>query len=67
MKEVGIVKWFNPEKGFGFISREGKKDIFAHFQDIQMKGYKVLNEGEKVSFEVEDTPKGECARKIEKL
>lgn len=67
MKEVGIVKWFNPDKGFGFIQRENGTDIFVHFQDIQMDGYKTLNEGEKVSFAVEETAKGDCARQVERI
>lgn len=62
--EKGIVKWFNPEKGFGFIEREGKKDIFVHFQDIDMDGFKTLEEGKKVEFEVEDSAKGEIARHV---
>ena len=62
--EKGIVKWFNSSKGFGFIERPGKGDVFVHFQDIQMDGYKELNEGEDVEFEVEETPKGEIARNV---
>ena len=64
MREIGIVKWFSAEKGFGFIERSNGSDIFVHFQDIQMDGYRTLVEGEKVSFEVEDTAKGTCARKV---
>jgi CspA family cold shock protein len=59
--EVGKVKWFNAEKGFGFIEREGKNDIFVHFQNIVGKGFRTLNEGENVTFEVEQTEKGENA------
>jgi len=66
MKEIGKVKWFNPEKGFGFIQRENKEDVFVHFQDIIMPGYKTLAEGEEVAFDVEDTPKGSCARNVER-
>lgn len=62
--EKGIVKWFNPEKGFGFIERENKRDIFVHFQDIDMDGFKTLEEGKKVEFEVEDSAKGEIARHV---
>lgn len=62
--EKGIVKWFNSGKGFGFIEREGKKDIFVHFQDIDMDGFKTLEEGKKVEFEVEDSAKGEIARHV---
>lgn len=67
MKEVGKVKWFNAEKGFGFIEREGKKDIFVHFGDIEMEGYKTLNEGELVEFTVEQSSKGEIARHIKRI
>lgn len=63
--EKGRVKWFNAEKGFGFIEREGKKDVFVHFQDIDMDGYKTLEEGELVSFYVEATDKGEIARDVQ--
>ena len=63
--EKGIVKWFNAEKGFGFIGREGKKDIFVHFQDIKMEGFKTLEEGENVEFNVEESGKGEIARNVQ--
>lgn len=63
--EKGRVKWFNAEKGFGFIEREGKKDVFVHFQDIDMDGYKTLEEGELVSFYTEATDKGEIARNVQ--
>ena len=62
--EKGIVKWFDSTKGFGFIGREGKKDVFVHFQDIKMDGYKELNEGEKVEFDVDESAKGEIARNV---
>ena len=48
----GTVKWFNPDKGYGFISREDGDDLFVHFSEIQMDGFKTLDEGDKVSFEV---------------
>ena len=48
----GTVKWFNPEKGYGFISQEGGEDLFVHWSEIQMDGYKTLDEGAKVEFEV---------------
>ncbi len=48
----GTVKWFNPEKGYGFISQEDGEDLFVHFSEIQMDGYKTLEEGQLVSFEV---------------
>ena len=48
----GTVKWFNPDKGYGFISREDGDDLFVHFSEIQMDGFKTLDEGQKVTFEV---------------
>ena len=48
----GTVKWFNPEKGYGFISQAGGEDLFVHFSEIQMDGFKTLDEGQAVSFEV---------------
>ena len=54
----GTVKWFNPEKGYGFISNDnGGDDVFVHFSAIQMEGYRKLKEGQKVSFEIETDPK----------
>ncbi len=50
----GKVKWFNPEKGYGFISMEGSEDLFVHFSEIVMDGYKTLNENAEVEFEVVD-------------
>ncbi|MDP2183457.1 MAG: cold-shock protein [Actinomycetota bacterium] len=47
----GTVKWFNPDKGYGFIEREGGDDLFVHFSEIQVEGFKTLNEGQAVSFE----------------
>jgi len=49
---VGTVKWFNPDKGYGFIAREDGEDLFVHFSEIQMEGFKTLTEGEEVQFEV---------------
>lgn len=55
---TGTVKWFNAEKGFGFISDDsGGEDAFVHFSDIVAQGYKTLNEGQRVSFEMETDPK----------
>lgn len=55
----GIVKWFNNKKGYGFVRQEGiDEDIFVHFSSITMKGYKTLREGEKVSYELKNTPDG---------
>jgi CspA family cold shock protein len=62
--EKGTVKWFNAAKGFGFISREGGEDVFVHFNAISASGYKSLNEGDKVEFEVEKGPKGLAASKV---
>jgi len=62
----GTVKWFNAEKGFGFITTEDGKDLFVHFSKINKAGYKSLNEGgERVSFEVEDGPKGQQATNVQ--
>ena len=55
---TGTVKWFNSEKGFGFISQEGGPDVFVHFSAIQMNGYRALEEGQAVEFEVQEGPKG---------
>ncbi len=63
----GTVKWFNSAKGFGFIAREGGKDVFVHFSAINMEGYKTLNEGDKVEFTIEDSPKGPQAANVVKL
>ncbi|MDH3900786.1 MAG: cold-shock protein [Gammaproteobacteria bacterium] len=62
---VGIVKWFSNSKGYGFISPdEGGEDVFAHFSAIEMEGYKTLNEGQKVEFDITDGPKGLQASNI---
>ena len=63
----GIVKFFNAEKGFGFISREGADDVFVHFSNIEGTGYKTLNEGDKVEFEVAPGKKGEEAQKVRRI
>ncbi len=61
----GVVKWFNDAKGFGFITPdEGGEDLFAHFSAIEMKGFKSLKEGQKVTFEVVTGPKGKQAAHI---
>jgi CspA family cold shock protein len=61
---TGTVKWFNGEKGFGFIEREGGKDVFVHFSAIQGDGYRNLQEGQKVEFNVEQGPKGPQASNV---
>jgi CspA family cold shock protein len=58
MREQGTVKWFNAAKGFGFIQRQSGEDVFVHFSAIQGDGYKSLNEGQAVEFEVTNGPKG---------
>ena len=63
----GTIKWFNSSKGFGFIAREGGKDVFVHFSAISMEGYKTLAEGDKVEFSVEDSPKGPQAIQVVKV
>jgi CspA family cold shock protein len=60
----GTVKWFNSEKGFGFITGEDEKDVFAHFSQINTEGYKSLQEGQKVSYDVVKGPKGPQAENI---
>ncbi|MBV6400484.1 MAG: Cold shock-like protein CspLA [Anaerolineales bacterium] len=61
---IGTVKWFNGTKGFGFIEREGGKDVFVHFSAIQGDGFKNLAEGQKVEFTVEQGPKGPQASNV---
>ncbi len=58
MREKGTVKWFNAAKGFGFIQRENGEDVFVHFSAIQTQGYRTLDEGSNVEFEVLNGPKG---------
>jgi cold shock protein len=65
--EQGVVKWFNGAKGFGFIKRESGEDVFVHYKAIQGDGYKSLNEGDKVQFEVEKGPKGLQASNVTKI
>ena len=63
----GTVKWFNAKKGFGFISDEEGNDVFVHFSALQMDGFKVLDEGDEVEFEVVNGEKGPQAANITKL
>ena len=65
--EQGKVKWFNSEKGFGFIERENGNDVFVHFSAILGEGYKTLEEGQVVNFEVEEGARGPQAANDEKL
>jgi len=58
VREKGTVKWFNPDKGFGFIQAAGGQDVFVHHSAIQSEGYRTLQEGTEVEFEVEQGPKG---------
>ena len=67
MTQQGTVKWFNAEKGFGFIEVEGGNDVFAHFSAIQGDGFKSLDEGQKVEFNVEEGQRGPQATNIVKL
>ncbi len=62
--ESGVVKWFNPEKGFGFIERESGGDVFVHFSDIKADGYRTLNEGEAVQFDVVEGDRGPKATSV---
>lgn len=64
MPETGTVKWFNNDKGFGFIKRETGEDVFVHHTAIQSSGYRTLNEGERVEFEVKQGPKGLQAENV---
>ena len=67
MREQGTVKWFNASKGFGFIQRQSGADVFVHFSAIQGDGYKSLNEGQAVEFEVTKGPKGLQAANVTAL
>lgn len=60
----GVVKWFDPRKGFGFIEMEGEKDIFVHHTEIQGEGFKTLDEGQEVEFEIKNNEKGDYAANV---
>lgn len=64
---VGKVKWFSPEKGYGFIAREGGDDVFVHFSAIQDEGFKTLNEGQDVEFEIVEGARGPQAANVIKV
>jgi CspA family cold shock protein len=61
----GKVKWFNEKKGFGFIEQDGGKDLFVHYTAITSDGFKTLSEGQRVRFEIEETPKGPKAKNVQ--
>lgn len=63
----GVVKWFNAEKGYGFLSVEGGADVFVHFSAIQGEGFKTLEEGQRVSFEITEGSRGPQAANVVKL
>ena len=67
MREEGTVKWFDDRKGYGFIQRENGEDIFVHFSNIKHEGFKSLDQGDKVSFSVEETERGLQAVEVNKI
>jgi cold shock protein len=67
MMEKGTVKWFNSSKGFGFISREQGDDVFVHYNEIHGDGYKSLEDGDQVQFEIGEGPKGPMAKAVSKV
>ena len=67
MTVTGKVKWFNSEKGFGFLEVPGEDDVFVHFSAIQGDGYKTLDEGQEVEFEIEEGNRGPQAKNVVKL
>jgi CspA family cold shock protein len=65
--ETGSVKWFNADKGFGFIEREDGDDVFVHFSAIQSDGFKSLDEGQQVTFDIEEGQRGPQATNVQKV
>ena len=65
--EIGTVKWFSNQKGYGFIARESGDDVFVHFSSIEAEGYRSLNEGDKVEFTVTQGAKGLSATEVKKV
>jgi CspA family cold shock protein len=63
-RSTGVVKWFNSEKGFGFVTQENGPDLFVHYSEIQSNGYRSLNEGDKVEFDITDGKKGKQASAV---
>lgn len=66
-REVGVVKWFSDSKGYGFLTREGKKDVFVHFSAIEGEGHRSLAEGDEVEFDVVQGNKGLQAANVRKV
>ncbi len=63
----GIVKWFNNKKGYGFIEQENGKDLFVHFSNIKMDGFKTLEDGDRVEFEIAESDQGPEAKEVKKI
>ena len=66
-KMEGLIRWFSSKRGYGFIEQQGKEDIFFHYSGIDMEGYKTIEKGQKVSFNIKESDKGPIAIDIETL